>query len=170
VPRRHIPIFLVLSAVLSGVLYWRWLSSNDEVALRRIVRVAISGSGRWIAAGGASGWIGIIDQTSPDAPQRFRGGPGKLQDLRFSKDEQWLIVVNDSAARHPVRSLGSLEAVKPGDDSGEPQSTPDALVNDERTSNLASGPGGIAVFGSEGGVIEVRDLHTGKMLRRFTFR
>jgi hypothetical protein len=114
--------------------------------------------------GAASGWIGIIDQTQPDSPQRFRGGEGKLRDLRFSLDEQWLFAL----ARHAVQSLGSLEPVTPADDRGVPQV--DMEFPGEHTSNVVRGTSGIAVFGNAAGSIEVHDVSSGKMLRRFTFR
>jgi hypothetical protein len=120
--------------------------------------------------GSASGWIGIIDQTLPDGQQRFRGSVGKLRDLRFSKDEHWLIVTNDAAARHAVQSLGSLEPLGPGDDPGEPQMDSVATNLGERTSNVVSASDGTAVFGNFAGSVEVHDAHNGKMLRRFTFR
>jgi hypothetical protein len=112
--RRHLPICVVLSAVLSGAAAWVVSEPVDETAAWRIVRVAVSRSGRWTAVGAASGWIGIIDRTQPDSPQRFRGGSGELHDLRFTNDERWLIVENDALARHAVQSLGSLEAPKIG--------------------------------------------------------
>lgn len=164
--RRHLLILVLLSAVLSGVLSWVVSEPVDEKGAWRILRVAVSPSGRWIALGAASGWIGIIDQTQPDSPQRFRGGTGKLRDLRFSKDEQWLFVRNDTWARHPVRELGSLEPV--GEDSGVPQVDVDWTGG--RTSNAVSGAGGVVVFGNGAGSIEVHDFASGKMLRRFTFR
>jgi hypothetical protein len=166
--RRHLPIYVVISAGLSGVVAWFAAEPVDEAAAWRILRVAVSGSGRWIAVGAASGWIGIIDQTQPDSPQRFRGGAGKLRDLRFSKDEQWLIVANDALARHKVQSLGSLEPLEPGDNRGEPQTSAEWAA--EHTSNVASGTGSVVVFGNAAGSIEVHDVRTREMLRRFTFR
>jgi len=140
----------------------------DETAGWRIVRVAMSRSGRWIAVGSASGWIGIIDQTQPDSPQRFRGGTGELRDLRFSKDERLLIVANDKLARHAVQLLGSLEPLAQGDDQGEPQV--EVPWTEEHTSNVVGGPGGVMVFGNAAGSIAVYDTGTRTMLRRFTFR
>ena len=158
----------MFAAVLSGVFSWAVSKPVDETAGWRIERVAISKGGRWIAVGSASGWIGIIDQTQPDSPQRFRGGTGDLRDLRFSHDDQWLIVANDKPSRHPVQSLGSLELLAPGEDPGEPQV--EVPWTEEHSSNVVAGPGGIAVFGNPEGSIEVHDTGTGKMLRRVTFR
>ncbi len=159
-----------MSAILSGVLLWAWLAPPDDSAQYKIVRVAVSKSARWIAMGAASGWIGIIDQTNPDSAQRFRGGKGALRDLRFTKDEQWLVVVNNRIARHPVQSLGSLEELGPDGDSGEGQA--EILMGDfgERTSNLIAGPDGSVVFGNHAGSIEIHDARTKVLLRRFTFR
>ena len=171
--RRHLPIAVVLSAILSGAAYWLLSQPADELAPRRIVRVAVSKSGRWIAAGAASGWIGIIDQTQPEGPQRFRGGPGPLRDLRFTRDEKWLVITNDSASRHLVQSLSSLEPLLAGEDPGDPQKEAwDSSQSNpaERTSNLASAPDDTVVFGNYAGSIEVHSAATGKLLRRFTFR
>ncbi|MEO5923983.1 MAG: hypothetical protein ABIR70_09165 [Bryobacteraceae bacterium] len=168
--RRYLPIAVFLSAVLSGYLYWWWLVSSDEIALRRIVRVAVSKSGRWIAAGTPTGWIGIIDQTHPDVPQRFRGGFGDLRDLRFSKDEAWLMIQNNAWAKHPVQSLGSLEPLGAEDEQGDPQPEVLWMSPVERTSNSAAGPNDIAVSGSYDGAIYVYDTRSRKLLRRLTFR
>ena len=163
-PRRHLPILLALYAVLSGAASWVISEPIDEKAAWRIERVAVSPSGLWIAAAAASGWIGIIDQTQSDSTQRFRGGAGKLRDLRFSKDEEWLLVQNDRCSRHSVYQLGSLE---PCDQTGEPQTAVD--WPGERSSNAVTAAG-VVVFGNAAGSIEVHDLASGKMLRRFLFR
>ena len=169
--RRYLStIAVVLAAVCSGAAYWMLSQPADLLAPRRIVRVAVSKSGRWIAAGAASGWIEIIDQSQPDSPQRFRGGSGALRDLRFSSDEKWLVVANDKLSHHAVESLGSLEPLAPGDDAGVPQEQPASVDLGERTSNLAAGPANTAVLGNRAGSIEIYHLITGALLRRFTFR
>ncbi len=166
--RRHLPILVLISAMLSGAGSWLVSEPVDPTAAWRIVRVAVSPGGRWIAVGAASGWIGIIDQTQPDSPQRFRGGVGKLRDLRFTKDEQWLVAENDGMARHAVASLGSLEPLAAGEDSGVRLTSID--WPEEHSSNVVSGAGGIVVFGNAAGSIEVHDAASRRMLRRFTFR
>jgi len=168
--RRYLPLAVFFTAAFSGVAAWIASEPVDETAGWRINRVAMSESGRWVAAGSASGWIGIIDQTAPEAPQRFRAGAGELRDLRFSADEKWLIVENDALARHAVQSLGSLEPLGPGDDRGEAQIEGMVVPQGIRTSNVAGGSSGVAVFGNAKGVIEVRDPKSGRTLRRFTFR
>jgi len=166
--RRHLPILVLISGVLSGAASWLASEPVDPAADWRILRVAVSPGGRWIAVGAASGWIGIIDQNQPDSPQRFRGGSGELRDLRFTQDEQWLIVENDAPARHAVASMGSLEPLRAGDDSGVSSGS----INwpGEHSSNVVSGAGGIVVFGNAAGSIEVHDAASRRMLRRFTFR
>ncbi len=168
--RRHLPIAVVFSALLSGLLYWTWLGSNDESVTRRIVRVTVSKSGRWIAAGAATGWIGIIDREHPDTQQRFRGGFGGLRDLRFSKDEAWLMVQNNAWAKHAVESLGVLEPVGDDAEHGDPQPELLWMGPSERTSNSAAGPDGVAVSGSYYGAIDVYDTGSGKLVRRYIFR
>lgn len=162
--RRLLPIYVVLTAVLSGVAAWIISEPLDPAAALSIERVAISSSGRVIGVAASSGWIGIIDQDAPDAPQRFRGGAGKLRDLRFSSDEEWLLVQNDECSRHSVYQLGSLY---PCDNPGEPQTTVDWPA--DRSSNAVTAAG-LVVFGNAAGSIEVHDRASGKMLRRFTFR
>ena len=136
----------------------------DAKAAWRIERVAVSPSARWIAVGTASGWIGIIDQEVPDSPQRFRAGAGKLRDLRFSTDEEWLMVQNDECSRHSVYQLGSLE---PCNQTGVPQVASD--WPGDRSSNVVTAAG-VVVFGNAAGSIEVHNAASHKMLRRFTFR
>lgn len=166
---RYLPIAVVFSALISGVASWAVSKPIDEKTAWRILRVAVSKSGRWIAVGSASGWIGIIDQNQPDTPQRFRGGEGELRDLRFTRDERWLIVTNAVSAKLPVETLGSLEPLMPGEDPGEPQTAFSKPFLGQATSNVVAGPN-IFVFGNAGGSIEVRDQHRGTLVRRFTFR
>ncbi len=167
---RHLPFAVVVLAILSGLWFWKWLEPDDPEAQYRIVRVAVSKSSRWIAVGSASGWIGIIDQTHPDGPQRFRGGKGALRDLRFSKDEQWLIVTNREKAKHAVQVLGSLQPLGSADDPGEPQAEILLGKYGNPSSNVVAAPDGTAVFGNAAGSIEVHDAGTRAVLRRYTFR
>lgn len=155
---------MAFAALLSAVAAWVASEPADPTAAWRIDRVAVSPSARWIGVAAASGWIGIIDQEAPDSPQRFRGGAGKLRDLRFTKDEEWLQVQNDQCSRHSVYQLGSLE---PCDQPGDPQTPVD--WPGERSSNAVTAAG-IVVFGNAAGSIEVHDAGSGRMLRRFTFR
>lgn len=162
--RRHLPILAILATLVSGTVSWIVSEPADPSAGWRIERIALSPSGRWIGVGSASGWIGIIDQTAPEGPQRFRAGPGQLRDLRFTADERWLVMKNDALWRHPVTELGSLE---PASDPGQPQH--DAVWNGEHSSNVVSGSG-LTIFGNAAGSIEVHDERTRALLRRFTFR
>lgn len=172
--RRYLTILVALSPLLSGSLYWRLTEPAPPTTERHIVRVAVSPSGRWIAAGAASGWIAVFDRETPDTHQRFRGGEGPLRDLRFSRDEQWLIVVNSGQLRHPVERLGINEMLVPGQDPGltqEDASAAPAAANAERTSNVVPGPLPESVlFGNFAGSLEVRHRASGEILERYTFR
>lgn len=165
---RYLPLVLIASSLGSAALAWRLGAPLDETAPKRILRIAVSRSARWIAAGSANGWIGIIDQQQPDAQQRFRGGEGLLRDLRFTTDEQWVVVANNHEARHAVQSLGSLEPMAAGEDRGEPTKGP-AWAAFDHSSNVVEASDGTLVSGNNAGSIDVRNA-AGVIVRRYTFR
>jgi WD40 repeat protein len=89
---------VVVAVSLCAVFLCAWIvfiaSSNPPVD-RKVSNVALSSSGRWLAAGTAQGKITVWDQTRPDAPKQIRFPHGSLNDLDFSLDEHLLAVASE---------------------------------------------------------------------------
>jgi len=82
----------VLAVALTVLYVWLTLVPSKLPADRRVVSVAVSTTGRWIAAGTAKGHIALWDQRRPAAPAEFHIERGMLNDLAFSPDEAFLAV------------------------------------------------------------------------------
>ncbi len=63
---------------------------------RTIACVAVSRTGRWIAAGTHAGAITICDQSRLDSCRTVRAGDGVLNDLQFSPDERLLAIADEN--------------------------------------------------------------------------
>ncbi len=63
---------------------------------RAITYVAISHSGRWLAAGTCCGVIMICDRDKFGSCRTVSGDRGVLNDLRFSPDDRFLAIANES--------------------------------------------------------------------------
>lgn len=61
-----------------------FISSGKPPVDRKVSNVALSSSGRWLAAGSAQGNITIWDQVRPAVPKQFAFPHGSLNDLGFS--------------------------------------------------------------------------------------
>jgi WD40 repeat protein len=89
---------VVAAVSLCAVFLCTWIifvgSKNPPVG-RKVSNVALSSSGRWLAAGTAEGKITVWDQTRPDAPKQFGFPHGSLNDLDFSLDEHLLAVASE---------------------------------------------------------------------------
>ena len=91
VPRNPVLVALVFAVII--IFVWLIFAHSAKLPLeRRVSTVAISRTGRWLAAGTARGRITIWDQTSSLGPQELSFTPGELNDLQFSHDEQTLAI------------------------------------------------------------------------------
>src|SRR5690348_4397799 len=61
-----------------------------------IANVAVSSSGRWLAAGTRGGHIVICDRTNVNSCRTVETKSGELNDLRFSPKERFLAVANSN--------------------------------------------------------------------------
>lgn len=88
----------VLVAVSLGAMFLcTWIvliGAKDPPVDRRVSNVALSASGRWLAAGTPQGKITVWDQTRPDAPQQVASPHGSLNGLHFSPDEHELAIAS----------------------------------------------------------------------------
>lgn len=90
------PVFLAVSLgaafLCAGIVF---IGSKNPPVDRRVSNVALSGSGRWLAAGTGQGRITVWDQTRPDAPKQIAFPRGSLNDLQFSPDEHVLAIASE---------------------------------------------------------------------------
>src|SRR5713101_491265 len=90
------PVVMAVSLCAAFLCAWIvFIGSKNPPVDRRVSNVALSASGRWLAAGTAQGEITVWDQTRPDAPQRVAFPHGSLNDLHFSPDEQVLAIASE---------------------------------------------------------------------------
>lgn len=89
---------------VAGVLLWLTAGRHHE-ADHRIVSIAVSSSGRLIAAGTRIGSITLLDSDKPGQPQRINVSSGELNDLQFSPDERFLAIANLGLTVHSVHDL-----------------------------------------------------------------
>ena len=92
----RIPV--VVAALLCVVLLCAWIisiGSKGPPVDRRVSNVALSASGRWLAAGTAQGKITVWDHSRRDAPQQVAFPHGPLNDLHFSPDEHVLAIASE---------------------------------------------------------------------------
>jgi WD40 repeat protein len=89
---------VVVSVSLGAVFLCAWIVFIDSKAPpvdRRVSIIALSASGRRLAAGTAQGKITVWDQTRPDVPQQVAFPHGLLNDLHFSPDEHVLAIASE---------------------------------------------------------------------------
>ena len=111
------PVVVVVSLCAVFLCAWAvFIGSKNPPVDRRVSNVALSASGRWLAAGTAVGKITVWDRRRPDAPQQVAFPHGSLNDLDFSPDEQVLAIASEdlgiyapatSAAPRVLRSDGA---------------------------------------------------------------
>jgi WD40 repeat protein len=101
---------VVVAVSLCAVFLCAWIvfiGWKNPPADRRVSNVALSASGRWLAAATAQGKITVWDQTRPDAPRQFAFPHGSLNDLRFSPNEHVLaIAAEDLGIYDLAKSIG----------------------------------------------------------------
>jgi WD40 repeat protein len=88
----------VVAVSLCAVFLCAWIvfiGSKNPPVDRRVSSVALSASGKWLAAGTAQGKITVWDQTRTDAPQQIAFSHGPLNDLHFSPDEHVLAIASE---------------------------------------------------------------------------
>ena len=90
------PVVMAVSLCAAFLCAWIvFIGSKNPPVDRGVSNVALSASGRWLAAGTAQGNITVWDQTRPDAPQRVAFPHGSLNDLHFSPDEHALAIASE---------------------------------------------------------------------------
>lgn len=103
-PTRPVVFAAVFGMGLAGIALWLDASRRPD-ADHRIVCIAVSSSGRWIAAGTHTGAIAILDRDNPGSLQRIRADSGELNDLQFSPDERLLAVATRELTTYSVGDL-----------------------------------------------------------------
>jgi WD40 repeat protein len=138
----------VFGATLVSIGLWLGAEPNREPD-RRIVSVAVSFSGRWIAAGTRAGSITVLDRERPGTLRRIQADSSEPNDLQFSPDERLLAIAN--------RGLSVLSV--------EIQSQPRILRSDGRNYGTArfstDGRRLLTITGSA--TVEVLDTNSGAL-------
>lgn len=148
IPRSPVIVAVSLCAVfLCG---WIILIGLENPPVdRRVSNVALSASGRGLAAGTAPGKITVWDQARVDAVRQVAFRHGSLNDLRFSPDEQTLAIASED--------LGVYTPAAPA--------APRILRSDRANyGSVRFSPDGQELLVVNGkGVIETMDAHSGAL-------
>jgi len=105
--------FAVGSALLLGcVLYVAVVLSPHGEASRRLSVLALSPTGKWLAGGTPEGNINIWDLQSASLPNKVVESVGKLNDLRFSKNSEYLAVADKNITLVPLSTGGEPHVVR----------------------------------------------------------
>jgi WD40 repeat protein len=89
----------------------------------KIVSVAVSRSGSWLAAGTAAGRVAVWKLGGAPRPIQIRNNNGVLNDLQFSPDERRLAIANRGLTLLPLDNLNA----------------PLVLCNDDCSGSVGSG-------------------------------
>jgi WD40 repeat protein len=90
-------------------------SRQTRAADHRIVSIALSSSGRWIATGTRTGSITLLDLELPWHRQRINASSGQLNDLQFSPDQRLLAVANRRLTVYSVEDLSLSHSLRSDD-------------------------------------------------------
>lgn len=99
---------LLLAAIL-GVLVS--MSPHQEIP-RKLRVLALSPSGRWVAGGTPRGSVRVWDLQEGTSPARTIESTGPHNDLRFSRDGEYLAIANRQITLVPLSSQGEPRAVR----------------------------------------------------------
>jgi hypothetical protein len=160
---------VLASGCLSGFAYWR-LTEPPPAPDRSIRVVALSPSGRWIAAAGVTEWVTLLDREDPDHPRQIRvdGSPSAMA---FSDDERSLAVVAGKVAIYSVASMDSpalMDSLPAGFRFSPSASGPAAVVS---SSNVIRGPEpDTVILGTWAGSVEMWHIKSEKLLWQRSLR
>ena len=145
-PRRTVLIALSLSAI-SLCVWIVFIGSRSRPIERRVSNVALSRTGKWLAAGTSQGKIRVWDQGRGVAPRQIDFPQGSLNDLQFGPDEHVLAIAS--------RDLGIYAL--------EQSAGPRFLRSDERNYGTVrfSRDGQTVLVITGTGMIETIDTHSG---------
>jgi hypothetical protein len=88
----------IVTVSLCAVLVCAWIvfiGPKNPPGDRRVSNVALSRSGRLLAAGTAQGKVAVWDQAHPGGPEQITFRHGSLNDLHFSPDEHVLAIASE---------------------------------------------------------------------------
>jgi WD40 repeat protein len=101
------------SAVLLAAVVGVFVSmSPHQEASRKIRVLALSSSGRWMAGGTPKGSIYIWDLQQSTSAAKIVESTGTLNDLRFSRDGEYLAIANKNIVLVPLSSGGEPRVVR----------------------------------------------------------
>jgi hypothetical protein len=114
----HLKVAPTIAAaiVLLGVGVWIFLGgSKAPPDTRKITVLALSSTGRWLAAGTSAGLIRIWEEGRTLPLQEIRESHGALNDLRFSPDERQLAIANGNLSLVTMDRPGRIDVVRDDD-------------------------------------------------------
>lgn len=138
----------LLSAGVAITVWFVWVSRQPQPKDQKIVRIAISRTGKWLAAGTAHGPMAVWNRAADARPFSIPWRDGPLNDLQFSPDERQLAVAGRNLSLWPLDS----------------RQGPWTLRRDKRNyGTVRFSPDGRKVLTVTGmGTIEILDLETGR--------
>jgi WD40 repeat protein len=145
-PRRAIFATGAVAALLAGA--WFTYDAMQEAPVdHKVSSVALSQSGRWMAAGTSQGRVVVWDQKGKSAPRRIRFTGGPLNDLQVSPDDSQLALAG--------RDLATCELAT--------SAAPRFLKQDQRNYGTVrySQDGGSMLVITGGSAIELLDAQSG---------
>jgi WD40 repeat protein len=141
-------VLIALSLLAISLFVWIvFVGSRSRSIERRVSNIALSRTGKWLAAGTSRGKIAVWDQRRGTAPRHVDFSRGSLNDLQFSPDERLLAIAG--------RDLGIYAP--------EQSSGPRLLRSDERNYGTVrfSHDGQTILVITGTGMIETIDTHSG---------
>ena len=106
---------VVIAFALSLISLCAWLvfiGSRNRPIERRVSNLALSRTGRWLAAGTSHGKITVWDRASGTAPQRIDFRQGLLNDLQFSPDETLLAIASRDLGIYDLEQSAALRLLR----------------------------------------------------------
>jgi WD40 repeat protein len=110
-PRETVVIALALS-VISLSAWLVFIGSRNRPIERRVSNVAVSRTGRWLAAGTSHGKIAIWDLAGVAAPRQIDFRQGPLNDLQFSPDETLLAIAGRDLGIYDLEPSAALRLLR----------------------------------------------------------
>jgi WD40 repeat protein len=104
---------LVAGAAIIG--WTAWSSRQPTIENNKIVSLAVSKSGTWLAAGTASGRVAVWKLGSGAQPLQIHNNKGRLNDLQFSPDERWLAIADRGLTLRPLDRINDPSVLRDDD-------------------------------------------------------
>jgi len=146
---------VLVAVILFGVFLCAWIvfiDSKNPPIDRRVSNVALSKTGRLLAAGTGQGRITVWDQIRRDAPKQIACPRGSLNDLQFSPDEHALAIASEDLSIYTPEESPALQLIR--SDHGNYGSV--RFSPDGQTLLVITGPGTIETIDAHSGALRLK--------------